>query len=144
MLCIAVSVRRLKTVIVSIFLLLIIIVFLNSESYEENNIPSVKDPSIQPSKPSLEETTTEEYDYEEISIPLWGEFLPTDVRFEKDIFFLETKGYKVNHNDEIIKFYFFIRVGTLSAREGCVIESALKANQHRVVWVLLAGANSSR
>ena len=102
MLCIAVSVRRLKTVIVSIFLLLIIIVFLNSESYEENNIPSVKDPSIQPSKQSWEETTTEEYDYEEISVPLWAEFLPTDVRFEKDIFFLEIKGYKVNHthNDE--------------------------------------------
>ena len=97
MLCIAVSVRRLKTVIVSIFLLLIIIVFLNSESNEENNIPSVKDPSsIQPSKQSLEETTTEEYDYEEISIPLWGEFLPTDVRFEKDIFFLEIKGYKAS------------------------------------------------
>ena len=93
MLCVAVSVRRLKTVIVSIFLLLIIIVFLNSEPYKEkNNVPSVKDPFIQPSKQSLEETTTEEYDYEEISIPLWGEFLPTDVRFEKDIFFLETKG----------------------------------------------------
>ena len=93
MFCVAVSVRRLKTLLVSIFLLLIIIVFLNSESYKENNISSVKDP--RPSKQSLEETTTEEYDYEEISIPLWGEFLPTDVRFEKDIFFLETKGYKV-------------------------------------------------
>ena len=142
MLCVAVSVRRLKTVIVSIFLLLIIIVFLNSESYEENNISSVKDPSIQPSKQSLEETTTEEYDYEEISIPLWAEFLPNDVRFEKDIFFLETKGYKVK--SIMISFEFFTRVGTLSGRQGCVIESALKANQHRVVWVLLAGANSSR
>ena len=142
MLCVAVSVRRLKTVIVSIFLLLIIIVFLNSESYEENNISSVKDPSIQPSKQSFEETTTEEYDYEEISIPLWGEFLNTDVRFEKDIFFLETKGYKVK--SIMISFEFFTRVGTLSGRQGCVIESALKANQHRVVWVLLAGANSSR
>ena len=96
MLFIAVSVRRLKTVLVSIFLLLIIIVFLNSESNDEINIPSVKDPSIQPSKQSLKETTTEEYDYEEIPIPLWGEFLPTDVRFEKDIFFLETKGYKAS------------------------------------------------
>ena len=97
MFCVAVSVRRLKTVIVSLFILLIIIVFLNIKSYEENNIPpSLKDPSIQPSKQSLEETTTEEYDYEEISIPLWGEFLPTDVRFEKDIFFLETKGYKAS------------------------------------------------
>ena len=143
MLCVAVSVRRLKTVIVSIFLLLIIIVFLNSEPYKEkNNVPSVKDPFIQPSKQSLEETTTEEYDYEEISIPLWGEFLNTDVRFEKDIFFLETKGYKVK--SIMISFEFFTRVGTLSGRQGCVIESALKANQHRVVWVLLAGANSSR
>ena len=46
--------------------------------------------------------------------------------------------------DEINDLYCFTRLGTLTGREGCVIESALKFNKHRVVWVLLAGANSSR
>ena len=47
-------------------------------------------------------------------------------------------------NKQIFVFDFLIRIGVLSGREGCVIESALKSNKHRVVWVLLAGANISR
>ena len=88
MLC---AVKRSRTVIVSILLLLIIIVFLNFESNEESTL-TVKEPLSKSAKPILIETT-EAYDYEEIPIiPSWGEFKPTDVRYEKDIFFLETRG----------------------------------------------------
>ena len=88
MLC---AVKRSRTVIVSLLLLLIIIVFLNFESNEESTL-TVKEPLSKSAKPILIETT-EEYDYEEIPIiPSWGEFKPTDVRYEKDIFFLETGG----------------------------------------------------
>lgn len=92
----AVTVRRLRTVIVSIILLLIVIVFLNNKSLEESNELSIaiEDTFIQPIKQTLKATTEEYDDYEEIEIPLWGEFIPTDVRFEKDIFFLETSGYE--------------------------------------------------
>ena len=89
-----VTVKRLRTVIVSIILLLIVIVFINNESFEESNRLSINEPFIQPTKQTLTATTEEYDDYEEIKIPLWGEFIPTDVRFEKDIFFLETRGYK--------------------------------------------------
>ena len=92
MLC-AVSLRRLRTVIVLIFLLLIIVVYLNYESHEENNEPPVKDPPLIKSPKPILIATTEEYEYEEIPIiPSWGEFIPTDARYEKDIFFLETRG----------------------------------------------------
>ena len=91
MLC-AVSIRRLRTVIVLLFLLLIIVVYLSYESHEENNEPPLKDPFIKSPKPIFR-ATTEEYEYEEIPIiPSWAEFIPTDVRYEKDIFFLETRG----------------------------------------------------
>ena len=33
--------------------------------------------------------------------------------------------------------------GSLSARQGCVVEAAASANSHRTVWVLIAGANST-
>ena len=89
MLC---AVKRSRTVIVSILLLLIIIVFLNYDSNEETILP-VKEPLSKSPIPIPIVTTTEEYDYEEIPIiPSWGEFKPTDVRYEKDIFFLETRG----------------------------------------------------
>ena len=47
--------------------------------------------------------------------------------------------------DELVYYtILFLRTGVLSGRQGCVIESALNSNKHRVVWVLLAGANSTR
>ena len=90
-----VTVKRLRTVIVSIILLLIVIVFISNESFGESKRLSIKEPFIQPTKQTLKATTEEYDDYEEIEIPLlWGDFIPTDVRFEKDIFFLETRGYE--------------------------------------------------
>ena len=62
-----------------------------SHFYDQAITPALKEEIIRQSKDILKEIS-EDYDYTEMKIPIWKEFTPNDVKIEKDIFFIESKG----------------------------------------------------
>ena len=92
MLC---ALRKSRSVTLLPLFIVLVWVLLKSRShfYDQAITPALKDEIIRQSKEILKEIS-EDYDYTEMKmkIPIWKEFTPNDVKIEKDIFFIESKG----------------------------------------------------
>ena len=85
--------RKSRSVTLLPLFIVLVWVLLKSRShfYDQAITPALKEEIIRQSKDILKEIS-EDYDYTEMKIPIWKEFTPNDVKIEKDIFFIESKG----------------------------------------------------